>query len=209
MNYFCSFARNQWNQNDFQTVTSPRWGAVHSEWEQLSDSLVNKLAPDWTTADKSREGEAYISMLHRNPICGEAKIETTCLFKERMAPAITLSKELTPVHKEHLEIVLFDQGINLWHHHFDDNKASWNLVACWEYDFNPDEKYRLITEIRFGKRGHFICMGINEITFSCLLPENWPQTYYAGLTASEGRVHFYDFSISELDDNQIRHKRYN
>ena len=209
MKYNCTFSEGNWNTDDFLTVISPRWQSVHSQWEQHREYISNRLAPDWTPADRSREGEAYISMLHKTAVNVDARIETSCLFEERMAPVITLAKKLTPVHEEHLEIVVFDEGINLWHHKFDNGKPSWKLIAYQELQLQAHKKHHLVTEIRFAGQGNFICMGVDDVSFGCLLPENWPQIYYAGITACEGRNRFYDFSISEIPDNRNRNKRFN
>ena len=38
-------------------------------------------------------------------------------------------------------------------------------------------------------------MGCNGHTFGCRLADDWPETYYVGFTACEGRNRFYDFTL--------------
>ena len=40
-----------------------------------------------------------------------------------------------------------------------------------------------------------LLMGCNGHTFGCRLADDWPETYYVGFTACEGRNRFYDFTL--------------
>ena len=196
--YF-SFAENAWNPEDWMVVRSPRWNTI-SKWEQEKDHISNIMPADITLEEiqmgKDRAGESYISMLLKQPVTGSAKMSTVCSFDERMAPLIVLSRELGPVHHEHLEVVLYDRGINLWHHFYIDGKPSWKLITCMDLELKAGEKYTLTTETLFTKAGKFLVMGCNGKTFGCRIADDWPETYYAGFTGCEGRNSFYDFSLT-------------
>lgn len=198
MNYQTSFARDAWNPADFLPVKSPRWPET-STWKQLDDCIVNEFPADldltnMRTADgRDRAGEAYVSMLLRQPLCGAAEISTRCAFEERMAPLLVFSPILEGEFREHLELVLYDRGLNLWYHYLDAaGHPAWTLVAYFNLDLLPGVVYELTGRFIFNRRGVFLEMECEGQRFGCRLPE-WPETYYAGITACEGHNRFYDF----------------
>ena len=197
--YYTSFARDQWNQEDWLIVRSPRWQEI-SHWMQKDDCIANYVPDDLKPEDmqmgRDRTGESYISMLLKQPVIGSAMISTTCAFHSRMAPLIVLSKELGPVHHEHLEVVVYDRGVNLWHHFYNDGKPSWKLLSFIDLDLALDEKHTLTAEMVFTHKGRFLIMGCDGKQFGCRIADDWPETYYAGFTGCEGRNSFYDFSLT-------------
>ena len=203
MEYKCNFTPSGWNQEDWLLVRSPRWEA-HSTWRQETDCIANNFPEDLTAEDtqmgRDRTGETYLSMLYKQPCNGSVRVETTCSFLERMAPLIVFSRELVSVHREHLEVVLYDCGINLWHHFYHDGKPSWKLITCMDLDLKAGEKYTLTTDTLFNKAGKFLVMGCNGKTFGCRIADDWPETYYVGFTACEGKNRFYDFTLSSTNE---------
>ncbi len=200
MNFKCSFAKEQWDESKWLKVRSPRW-EESSHWIQCDDYIANHIPADLKPEDmqmgRDRTGETYISMLLKEPVKGNALFRTRCQFDDRMAPLLVFAKELTPVHKEHLEVVIYDKGINLWHHFWDGEKPSWKLVSFCDIDLAPGKAYDLTTQFIYCKKGTFMVMGCGDITFGCRIDENWPELYYAGFTACEGRNRFYDFELEE------------
>ena len=196
--YF-KFAKDSWNPEDWQIVRSPRWLEV-SHWEQFEDHIANYMPDDLRPEDmqmgRDRTGESYISMLLKQEVQGNAKISTVCAFDGRMAPLLVFSRELGPVHHEHLEVVLYDRGVNLWHHFYRDGKPSWKLVAFIDLGLEIGRKYTLSAEMLFTHKGRFLVMGCDGQTFGCRIADDWPETYYVGFTACEGRNRFYDFRLT-------------
>lgn len=196
--YYYEFKQGSWEPADWQIVRSPRWTDI-SHWEQHEDHIANYVPADLRPEDmqmgRDRTGESYISMLLREPVCGSARISTVCAFDGRMAPLLVFSRELGPVHHEHLEVVLYDCGINLWHHFYKNGKPSWKLLSFIDLNLKVGEKYKLSAELVFKNKGKFLLMGCNGHTFGCWLADDWPETYYVGFTACEGRNRFYDFTL--------------
>ena len=206
------FGENAWNPDEWLIVRSPRWTDI-SHWEQNSDHIANYIPADLRPEDmqmgRDRTGETYISMLLKQPVTGNARMSTVCAFDGRMAPLIVLSRELSPVHHEHLEVVLYDRGLNLWHHFYEDGKPYWKLVAFLDLDLKAGEKYELTTEILIANKGKFLIMGCNGKTFGCRIADNWPETYYVGFTACEGKNRFYDFTLTPgSTDSPVMKERY-
>ena len=196
--YYYEFKQGSWEPADWQIVRSPRWTDI-SHWEQHEDHIANYVPADLRPEDmqmgRDRTGESYISMLLREPVCGSARISTVCAFDGRMAPLLVFSRELGPVHHEHLEVVQYDCGINLWHHFYKNGKPSWKLLSFIDLNLKVGEKYKLSAELVFKNKGKFLLMGCNGHTFGCRLADDWPETYYVGFTACEGRNRFYDFTL--------------
>lgn len=206
MDHKCDFRSGNWDQNDFMVVRSPRW-QNSSSWVQHPDCITNLVPNDLDPDDPESEGRMYVSMLYKKPLHGNIHVETCCDFEDRMAPLIVFSRELGPVYREHLEVVLFDQGINLWHHFFRDGVPSWKLIAYQKLDLKKREKYLLTAELRFTERGNFIFMGVGEPQFGCRLTDDWPQECYAGITACEGLNRFYSFAAKELSTEGVINER--
>ena len=193
------FGKAQWQPEAWQIVRSPRWLDV-SHWEQFDDHIANYVPSDLRPEDmqmgRDRTGESYISMLWKEPVCGNSRISTRCAFDGRMAPLLVLSRELGEVHHEHLEVVLYDRGVNLWHHFYRDGKPSWKLLSFMDMDLAIGEVHELSAELLFTGKGRFLLMGCNGRSFGCRIADDWPETYYVGFTGCEGRNRFYDFSLT-------------
>ena len=202
----CSFGRNLWPKSDWLYVRSPRWQDT-SSWEQQDDGISNVIPDDLKVEDtqmgQDRTGETYLSMLLRHPVTGNCRLRCSCSFADRMAPLLVLSQELTPVHHDHLEIVMYDRGINLWHHYFKDDKPSWELVGYMDLDLHPNTRYKLEAELYHTRKGVLLTMSCEGRSFGCKIGA-WPKTYYAGITACEGRNTFYDFALdSGIETPQV------
>ena len=208
--YYYEFKQGSWEPADWQIVRSPRWTDI-SHWEQHEDHIANYVPADLRPEDmqmgRDRTGETYLSMLYKKPVTGSIRVETTCLFEERMAPLIVFSRELTSVHKEHLEVVLYDRGINLWHHFFKNGKPSWKLIGFQDIALEANKPHHLVAEIRSTIKGKFLYMGVDTPSFGTRLAEDWPDEYFAGITACEGRNRFFDFAISPVAPLEVMKER--
>ena len=196
--YYYEFKQGGWDPADWQIVRSPRWMEV-SHWEQHEDHIANHLPPDLRPEDmqmgRDRTGESYISMLLKEPAYGSSRAAAVCAFDGRMAPLLVFSHELGPVHREHLEVVLYDRGINLWHHFYKNGVPSWKLISFFDLDLKVGQKYTLSAEMIFKNKGKFLLMGCDGQTFGCRIADDWPEQYYVGFTACEGRNRFYNFTL--------------
>jgi len=200
MDYHCSFARGCWDENDFLKVRSPRWMET-SRWIQDDDGIRNFMPDDIRPEDmqmgRDRTGETYISMLLKRPFSGNALFRAKCAFISRMAPLLVFSKTLGPVHQDHLEVVLYDRGVNLWHHYWTDGKPSWKLLGFIDLELETSVPHELTAQFIFNSKGVFLTMSCDGHDFGCRIDGDWPETYYAGFTACEGKNKFYSFSAEE------------
>ncbi len=203
LEFQCSFAKGKWNQNDFIMAKSPRWDNFN-QWTQEEDHIVQDVPADVTdeALRTSMQAENYVSMCFKEkvPFTEKLVFSSEMSFDEQMAPLLVIAPEIglskhgIPEFREHWEIVLFDKGLNIWHHFWKDGKPSWTLAAYARKPFLPKTKYRL--EVTVTKvRGGMIEVKCGDLVFGCLA-EGIADSLFLGITACEGRNRFYDFQIS-------------
>lgn len=184
-----SFGRGQWDPSDWWMVKGPRWDHTN-EWIQESDHIR-------TDGPETVAGQTYTSMVWRHSIEGDVEIRSTMSFDERMAPLLVLGPEPAAIeggireYREHLELVLFDEGINLWHHTWANGEPAWTLPANWRFPVEARRKYAL----GLARRGDRLLVSLDDAPVgehTLALPG--PQ--YAGITGCEGTNRFYDFSLA-------------
>ncbi len=197
------FGRNKWSENDWLKVRSPRWMDM-SRWIQEDDGILNYVPADIRPEDmqmgRDRTGETYISMLYKQPFHGNCKFALDCAFIDRMAPLLVFSPKLVSVHEEHLEIVMYDLGINIWHHYWDGETPSWKLLAFLEGPLAQNTRHHMETTFISNKKGSFIQVTCAGHTCGARLDCDWFGEYYAGFTGCEGRNKFYSFEAEEVTE---------
>lgn len=201
--YQCEFGRGKWNAEDFFMVKSPRWENVY-QWAQEEDHIVQDVPAEVTDVElRGASGSRdYVSMCYKEKISTKEKLtfSSEMSFDERMAPLLVIAPEIglskrgVPEFREHYEIVLFDEGINIWHHFWKDGKPSWTLAAYARRQFLPKTKYRLEVSVS-QVRGGMIEVRCDGLVMGCLA-EGMPDALFLGITGCEGRNRFYDFRIS-------------
>ena len=199
--YNCVFTPEGWRREDWLPVKTPRWNEVGA-WEQCADHLENRVPAELSEEQLASCHEAYVSMLWKTPVEGDAAVAATMAFASRYAPSIVLAGELgasaacdgMAEYREHWEIVLYADGINVWHHEFREGKPYWRLAAWLKHPFAPKTKYRLEAKVVFTAKTPLLTVTCDGQTFGCMLP-TLPRSYRVGLTACEGRNCFYDFQV--------------
>lgn len=198
---YCQFVSGKWNQGDWLMVKSPRWPNIGA-WEQESECITNRVPKDATAKELlgKRHPETYTSMVWRAPISGNSTVTVKMSFDDRMAPEIVLAgllgadKDGYPEYREHWEIVLFDEGLNVWHHEFKDGKPFWRKAAFVKAAFEPKKVYELSAQLVFTSKVPLLTVTCGEHQFGCMLP-TLPAHYSVGITGCEGVNRFYDFRL--------------
>jgi hypothetical protein len=197
----CTFARGAWDPADWWMVRSPRFDHGN-DWIQEADHIRND-------GPETEPGQTYTSMVWAAPLvvdgtgddAGELTVSATMSFDERMAPLIALGPEPAlradgvREYREHVELVLFDEGLNLWHHVWSaDDGPSWRLAAKWRFAVEARRRYRLslrrsgtVPDTRLEAR--LDGQRVGEIDLPL------PGPLHAGITACEGTNRFYDIAI--------------
>ncbi|MFA6929417.1 MAG: hypothetical protein WCT05_03750 [Lentisphaeria bacterium] len=201
--FTCAFTPGAWQMEDWIQVKSPRWDYWGS-WQQEDDHIRNLVPVDASEQEMlgKRAGETYTSMLWRQKIAGSKKvvIQAELSFDDQMAPLLVIAPDYgkdgtgRPEYREHWEIVIYDKGLNVWHHQYADGKPSWYKAAALKTNFSPKEKLLLVLSINFSGRVPQLEISSGGQTFS-YAELQLPNTFYVGLTACEGVNRFYNFSV--------------
>ena len=196
--YGCSFAPGGWSTNDWIQVRGPRWDH-NGGWEQQSDHISN-CVPSGATADEMqgpRAGEVYSSMIVDQPPLTDLLVRTRTSFDHRMAPLVVLTGPLgedghgNPEYREHIEVVIYDLGVNVWHHTWVDGEPAWYRAGWSDFPLAAGQPHLLEVE----KAGDQLRVGLNDHQFGCHV-SGFDTGVRAGITACEGVNRFYEFEIA-------------
>ena len=201
---YVSFARGRWSRDDFIPVKSFRWDEV-CPFVQKDDCIVNRC-PDVPGEEVYRKyhSSVYAALVYRRPFAVGSRISSTMMFDHRMAPIVViadgLGKNAKTGHAEfrdHWEVCLYDQGVNVWRHFFEDGQQKWykagSLVLPEREYFRPNVRHEVKVTVENYKHGsRQIVVSVGGYTLTCV-DDHLPDTFFAGIIACEGRNFFYDF----------------
>ena len=194
------FSRGKWDKSEWTVFKSPRFGFVR-DFVQEDDHLVNPSDPAWSDEElyASHVTEVYASMVHRLKLSGMAEVSSTMSFDHLMAPLIVITRDLPKNEagqyefREHYEVVLYNEGVNVWHHTYEGGRAKWHLAAFARAPFSPKTKYELkVVLSKVEGRPMRMTVECGNVRFG-FEDDDLPESVYAGVTGCEGRNRFYDF----------------
>lgn len=197
----CSFAKGGWNPDNWILVKSARW-AYLGGWVQKSDSIENETPVGATPQELlgKYSHDTYTSMVTKSIFKGDVAISAEMEFTDRMAPLIVIASELgksskgIPEYREHFEIVIFDKGVNVWHHYYKDGKPSWKKVAFSRFPLNANKRYTLKVVIKKSKKDKTMSLFVDGHEFG-YIDDSLPDVFQVGVTGCEGVNKFYDFKV--------------
>ena len=196
-----SFAEGRWDPSDWMTVKSSRWEYVHG-FAQAADHIVNETG-DWSDEDlyARHVTEVYSSMVRKDKVSGKCRIASTMSFDHLMAPLIVIAPVLGtsadgrhPEFRRHHEIVLYNEGINVWRYVWDGHGPKWTLAAFLRAPFEPRRKYELAVTVEAYKDTRRMTVDCGGRTFG-YSDDALELDNYVGITGCEGRNRFYDFTV--------------
>jgi hypothetical protein len=198
--FSCKFGKGQWKSSDWIMVKSARWTFFQDKWIQNADNIENPV-PDrpvdqWTS---DQGDESYVSMVTKEKFKGNLVVKSTMEFDPKLAPLIVLAEDLgksrmgIPEYRNHTEIVIFNEGVNVWVHTYDKKTKSTSFILAAFARFPLQGKTRYITEVR--REGKTLTIKIAGHCFGVYLP-NLADELHVGITACEGHNRFYDFSVT-------------
>ena len=201
--YQADFSKGKWNKADFLNVKSAIC-IERNDFFQSDKYITNEEPEDVLKTRKQKRRDDYTSLLLNRKLGGACRISSRMSFEDRMAPLIVLGeapgvgKDGLPELREHLEIVLFDEGINIWKHSYKDGKQTWFRAAWIKMPFQPSVIYNFEVSVTFAPDGlcqlAVFCDG--KELLGCATASLKPdQPYYAGVTGCEGPCRFYDFKV--------------
>ena len=203
-----SFARGKWNPADWTIVKGPRWAYCHGFTQRdgwIENEVPEGLAPE--AVYKTCHSTTYSGMVWKDKFPLGSTVSTTTGWDWRMAPLIVIAPDLGrskdgkwPEFREHWEIVVYDQGINVWHHYWTSEKGPhWIKAAAIllpkEAWLRANEKHLLTVKVARNAKGRkeMTCTS-GGYTLS-YVDDALPDSFYAGILGCEGRNFFWDFSV--------------
>ena len=196
-----SFGRGQWDPTEWTLVKTPRWDHFGG-WVQRDTHIENQTpqgaSPEATLGP--RRSQTYTSMVLNRKFSGDVTVSSTMEFAHRMAPMIVVASDLgadavgRAEHREHYEIVIYDEGVNVWRHSFRDGKPSWVKAADAQFELTPNVKHRLEVSIARSAEGKRMLVSVagHELEY---VDDSLPDEFYVGITGCEGVNRFYDFDV--------------
>jgi len=148
--YACTFTARNWNQADWVRVKYPR-GEPFGGWLQRDGCIANAVPSNATPEELQGKyaAETYSCMVYKERIKGDVSVASTMSFAYKMAPLILLTPALSENAKgqkqcsERFEIVIFDEGVNIWRHFVKDGKLTYRKAAFASFRLEKDTKYKL------------------------------------------------------------------
>jgi hypothetical protein len=184
-------------------VKSPRWSYV-GDWEQCSDHISNSVPKGISNEDLQEKyyEQTYTSMLLKKKLKGNFTLSSTMSFDYQMAPLLVVAPDYgtdsqeSAEYRDHFEIVLFNEGLNIWHHYYEDGKPYWRKAAFMDADFKACQKYTVTVDIEFADTGPMMTVSCDGRKFG-YTDDTLPEEFFVGITGCEGINRFYDFQVTE------------
>lgn len=195
------FSAGKWDPSQWMEVKSVRWDYVHG-FEQQADHIVNMSGP-WSDEElyERHVTEVYSSILLKEKFSGKHRFTATMSFDHLMAPLMVIAPEIGqsrdlahPEFRRHHEVVLYNEGINVWRYDWDGENTSWTLAAFLRSPFEAKKRYPLSVTIESYKRTRRMTVECDGKVFG-FTDDTLELDNYVGITGCEGRNRFYDFTI--------------
>ena len=206
MNKQIIFKAGAWNEAEWVRYKSARFDYVHG-FRQEADHIVNEtpIGMDDEELYAHHVTEVYSAMVYPERLKGSVEVSSVMSFDHLMAPVISLNPELEKdengnyTFHRHLEVVLYNEGINVWHYYWKDGKPSWYLAAFARAPFEPKKRYELKVKVQPGRFYPRMTIECGDVKLGYENAEI-PSEFYAGVTGCEGRCRFYDFRVATTDE---------
>jgi hypothetical protein len=195
--YACTFTAKNWDRADWVQAKYPQ-GEHFGGWVQQEGCIANAVPSNATPEELQGKyaSETYSCMVCKERITGDVTVFSTMAFAYKMAPLILLTPALSENAKgqkqcsERFEIVIFDEGVNVWRHFLKDGKLTYRKAAFASFRLEKDTKYGL--EVK--KTGKTLTVSVAGHTFG-YNDDALPESFFVGITGCEGLNRFYDFSV--------------
>lgn len=183
--YSCAFSDHGWNADDWMFVRRGDY-ATTDKWLQKADHIENTNAAS----------NSFTSMVLRKKWHGDFHITAGMAFTDRMAPEVMLASNIgtdaqgRPEYERRVEVVLWDQGINVWFLDKVNGKTTWIKTAYDQFPLQKDTEYQL----QVTRKGKELTITVGDHIFG-YYEASLPDDLYVGVTACEGINRLYNFAI--------------
>lgn len=146
-------------------------------------------------------GFDYVSISLKQKVSAPISIETQCEFDNFGAPLIVIAEDVLEKNErifygKHVEIVAYEEGINVWYIE-PDNVNITNVKLLGQKKFLINENERFCLSVIVANDEIIAKIGSNEIIVSY----KFPKEFFVGITACEGVNKFYNFKVEEVNND--------
>jgi len=187
------FTPGGWDPAAWTLCKNP--GVDHlGKWVQREDCVENETPTDRKTQALD---QTLTTMIYNTKFKGDFTATATFEIGAGSAPGIIIAQDFAPdaqgrpQYGEFYEVIIYEKGLNLWHHFAKDGKRTYEKTAYSDFALKPDTRYKL--EVRRQKQsvemsvdGHIVGVLINSLS----------DEVYLGVEGCEGVSRVYDFSVS-------------
>ena len=139
------FTKGNW-ETCFNYAYSKRF-PFNPEFAQENDCIVNKRNPEMA------DGFDYTTIMLKEPYGEGTKFSFTCSFEEYGAPLFTITDKMETDENgcwhygDCYEVVLWENGINVWDLYEEDGAIKWNKVMSLEFPVKSNKKHKMFLEL--------------------------------------------------------------
>jgi hypothetical protein len=189
-----SFGQDAWSPADWviaKNPTVPHLGA----WVQRPTCIENETPADPALA--ASLDHTLTTMVYARQFAGDLTVSATLEFGAGAAPGIVVAQtwapdeEGRPQYGEFYEVIIYEQGLNLWHHFPRDGEPTYELAAYARFPLKPDTPYKLTAQ----RKGQTLEMSVDGHQVGVLIPPLAPELFL-GLEGCEGICRATDFAVT-------------
>lgn len=189
-----SFAKDAWNPGDWVIAKNPTVPHL-GMWVQRDTCIENETPTD--PAQKSSLDQTLTTMVYAKPFAGDFAAAATFEIGSGAAPGIVLAQDWAsdaegrPQYGEFYEVIIYEKGINLWHHFARDGKRTYELSAYSTFALKADTPYKL----KVVRKAKTLDISVGEHQIGVLIAPLAPELF-VGLEGCEGVCRVSDFSVT-------------
>lgn len=189
-----SFTEKGWDPAAWTLCRNPTVDYL-GKWVQHDTYVENETPAD--PAKRSALEGSLTTMVYATKFSGDYTIAATLQIGAGAAPGIIIAQDLTtddkgrPQYGEFYECIIYEKGINLWHHFAKDGKRTYEKTSWSDFALKADTPYKF--EVR--KRGKSLLMSVDGHNVGALIL-TLPDELYLGVEGCEGICRAYDFSVT-------------
>ena len=183
------FAAGQWDESRLCYAYSRRFTETPRFLQE--DTCIRNAKNE-----EFRQGFDNVALLTPEPMAPGVTISTRCSFEHFGAPLILLAQAPEKDDngalwiESYIEVVLYENGINVWEMYPDNGQVRWKKLMSVEFAVAAGEIHDLSVTVD-ADRLHITAQGHK---MSLYMPHMYP-SFHAGICACEGVNRFYDLII--------------
>jgi hypothetical protein len=165
------------------------------KWIQRDTCIENETPAD--PVKRSSLEETLTTMVYGKKFAGDYTVTATFEIGAGAAPGIVLAQDWTrddkgqPTYGEFYEVVIYEKGINLWHHFAREGKCLYEKSAYETFPLKADTRYQLTVR----KKGKSLAFLIDGHEMGVLVPA-LADELFVGVEGCEGVCRIMGFTVT-------------